>query len=120
MKKIVKIKNACAVVALLYVSGATEETVLRVCKMHGFETDHGMDDEDWRDAAVSLNLRVRSVSLSPVRLNKFVKEYKTGLYLVGTHNHLFVVDNGLVVDPRHENPPGLDRVVKQAWTVKRL
>lgn len=123
MKKIKKIKGSCAVVALHHVSGVDEETVLRVCKLHGFEVGEGMEDDDWKEAADDLGISIRAIPFKNCRLRAFVKKYPLGLYLVGTFDHLFVLDNGIIVDPREKMRgkwPGLGRIVKQAWVVKRL
>ena len=117
MKKLKRIDGACAVVALLYVSGLSEDTVLRICRLHGFEDGRGMEDAEWKEAAQELGIKTRSVPVSPQRLRKFVHDHKEGLFLIGTHDHIFVLDAGLIVDPRNETPPGLGRIVQQAWRV---
>ncbi len=120
MKKLKKIDGSCAVIALHHVSGIDEETVLRVCALHGFTPEDGMEDEDWQEAAKDLGLNIRAVPMKDVRLSAFKKAHNTGLYLVGTFDHLFVLDNGLIVDPREKlegRYPGLGRIVKRAWIV---
>jgi len=117
MKKIKEIDGSCAVCALCYCSGVDEETVLRVCTSCGFEAGFGMDDSDWQDAANCLGLTLRQVKMKPMALYSFIKKYQDGLYLVGTIDHLFVVDNGIIFDPRNTKPPGLRRMIKQAWRV---
>lgn len=120
MKKLRKIDGSCAVLALHHVSQIDEETVLRVCALHGFNPTDGMEDEDWIEAAKDLGLKLRSAGKFDCRLKKFVSEHKTGLYLVGTFDHLFVLDNGLIVDPKEKDAgryPGLGRIVKEAWRV---
>lgn len=116
MKKLKHLEGACAVLALHYISGKSEETALRVCKMHDFHPGEGMDDEDWREAAEVLGIRVRAMPLESMRLKRFVTLHSEGLFLIGTHNHLFVVDSGVIVDPRTKTP-GFGRIVKQAWRV---
>ena len=106
-------------IALQYVSGIDEETVLRVCALHGFESKAGMEDEEWRAAAEELKIKTRAMSLSPQKLRRFKRDYPQGLYLLGTCNHLFAIDNGIIIDPRCEKPPGLDRIIRQAWKVDK-
>lgn len=118
MKKLKKISGSCAVIALLYVSGLDEQTVLRVCGFHGFEAGLGMEDRQWQNAARDLGIDYRGISLSPCTLKQFIKNYSEGLYLVGTFDHLFVVDGGIIIDPRCEKPPGLKRIIRQAWRVR--
>ena len=123
MKKLIKIDNSCAVLALHHVSGLPEETVLRVCKLHDFTPHEGMHDEDWLEAAEDLGITVRAVFNGSERLGKFVNSHKEGLYLLGTFNHLFALDNGLIVDPKAKEwnrYPGLGRLVKQAWKVTKV
>lgn len=118
MKKLKEIDGSCAVVALWYVSGIDEETVLRVCTSCGFEVGEGMEDEEWQEAAHCLSVKMRSIPVDqPCTLYKFIKLHPKGLYLIGTFDHLFVVDNGVIVDPRCPRPPGLKRLIKQAWRV---
>jgi hypothetical protein len=117
MRKLKKIDAACAVLALLYVSEKSEETVLRMCKLHGFKEGAGMSDAEWGAAAKLLGVSARAIPLEACPLRKFIKDHKTGLFLVGTCDHLFVVDDGVIVDPRHPTPPGLRRTIRQAWRV---
>ncbi len=122
MKKLRKIEGSCACLALHHVSGIDEDTVLRVCTLHGFTPEDGMEDLDWQEAAKDLGLRLRMVPMKDVRLSKFVKAHGAGLFLVGTFDHLFVLDNGLIVDPREKDMgryPGLGRIVKRAWVIKK-
>lgn len=123
MKKLIKIDNSCAVLALHHVSGLDEETVLRVCKINDFTPKNGMEDEDWISAAKDLGISVRSCFLGSERLSSFITKKPEGLYLIGTFNHLFVLDNGLIIDPRSkewDGYPGLGRLVKQAWKVTKV
>lgn len=120
MKKLKKIDGSCAVIALHHCSGTDEETVLRICKLHGFTPADGMEDEEWQEAAKDLGLSIRAVPYKDCRLKQFIKKYPAGLFLMGTFDHLFVLDNGLVVDPREKMKgryPGLGRIVKKAWVV---
>lgn len=117
MRKLKKIKGACAPTALWYCCQKDEDTVLRVCQAYGFKEAEGMFDSDWQQAAQQLGITMRAVSLDPMRLGKFVKEYPDGLYLMSTRDHLFIVDNGVVFDPRYEKAPGLNRKVLAAWRV---
>lgn len=64
MKKIKKIDGSCAVCALHYVSGIDEETVLRICAMHGFEAGEGMTDDEYLEAAADLKLTLKKVKTS--------------------------------------------------------
>lgn len=119
MKKLKEIDSACVLVALWYCTGIDEETILRICTAYGFKPKMGMDDREWKSAAGHLGIKVRGIALEPCTLHKFIKNHPAGLFLMGTWDHLFVVDNGIIVDPRCSNPPGLKRVIKQAWRVER-
>jgi len=121
IKRIKKIKNACAPVALCHASGRDEDTVMRVCISAGFSKKEGMADEEWQQAADDLGIVMRAVPLIPQRLQKFIRRYKEGLFLVYTHDHLFCVDGGIIYDPREKlrgKWPGLGRIVKGAWRVE--
>lgn len=119
MKKLKKIDNSCAVVALHYVSGIAEDIVLRVCQLHEFHPKQGMDDKNWKAAGKDLGITVRAINFVPCTLKTFAREHMEGLYLLGTWDHLFVLDNGMIVDPRCARPPGLRRMIKQAWVVNK-
>lgn len=120
IKKLMKVKAACAVCALQYVSQVDEEAVLRICALHGFKTGQGMHDKDWRAAAATLEIKSRGVSMTQRSLGQFLKDYPTGLFFVATHDHLFVVDHGRIIDPRNKKPPGLKRMLRQAWRVTKI
>lgn len=122
MRKLRKIDGSCAVVALFFVSKLSEDIVIDICKDHGFEVGRGMTDDEWKAAAGSLGIKLRSVPLSPMKLRRFLHDYPRGLYLVTTCNHLFAVEGGIIIDPNNLYHPGLDRIVKGAWRVvkKRL
>ncbi len=117
MRKLKNIPGSCAVVALLYCSGLDEDTVIRVCSLHGFERGEGMDDKSWKEASKDLGISIRRVSMRKCRLSTFLNNHPKGLYIVGTFDHLFVVDNGIIIDPRHPTPPWLRRVITDAWRV---
>lgn len=117
MKKLKKINDSCAIVALLYCSGLDEDTVIRICKLHGFEAGRGMEDREILDSAKEMGLKVRKKTINSCRLSTFIKNNPKGLFLVGTHDHLFVIDNSLVIDPRNETRPGLGRIINQTWKV---
>jgi hypothetical protein len=77
-----------------------------------------MLDEDIESAARDLGLHLVRVSTIPIKVKSFIHRYKNGLYLVGTFDHVFVVDNGVMVDPRNKKPPGLYRMIKYLWRVE--
>ena len=119
MKKIKKIEAACAVCALQYVSGIDEETVLRVCALHGFAAGEGMTDYEWKEAAKDLRLKLKKTKDVNLTLRHFKRKHPEGLYLLSTRDHLFALDNGIIIDPRNPNPPGLGRIIKGAWLVTK-
>ncbi len=119
MKKLHKIKASCAVCALWYVAGIDEEAVLRVCRSLGFREGEGMTDIEWKSAARTLDIDIRGIAMQPCTLKKFIKNHQDGLYLLGTWDHLFVLDNSVIIDPRCERPPGLGRKILQAWIVMK-
>lgn len=119
MKKIKKIEAACAVCALQYVSGIDEETVLRICAMHGFAAGEGMTDYEWKEAARDLGLTLKKTRDINLTLRQIRRKYKHGLYILSTHDHLFALDNGIIIDPRNPKPPGLGRIISGAWIVTK-
>lgn len=123
MKKLKRMKNACAILALCYCAQVPEDTAIRICRACGFNEEQGMSDEDIIAAAKQLNLPIRSVLDVPLgvpgtRVCKFIKENKEGLFLARTHDHLFVIDNGLIVDPRIEGASSR-RLLRGVWRIQK-
>lgn len=116
MKKLKTLDGACAVLALCYVSKQNEEALIRICTLNGFAPERGMEDNEWLPAAKMVGISLRKVSKPPRTIKTFLKKYPKGCFLMRTHNHLFVIDHGIVVDPRMDTP-GLRRKVENAWRV---
>lgn len=106
--------------ALQYISGLDEEAVLRICKHSGFHPSLGMHDEDWKSAADLLGIEVHGMPHSPCRQEAFLKKKREGLYLLGTCDHIFVYDNGIIIDPRGPKTSGMGRIIKQVWKVIKI
>ena len=119
MKKLLSIDGSCALVALKYISGIDEDTMERLCTANNFKPEVGMFDEDWKKVAKILGIKIRSAIIEVGTLKQFVKSHPDGLFLVCTHDHIFVVDNGVVFDPKFPNAIKLKRVIKQAWKVTK-
>lgn len=123
MNKLKTIEGSCAVLALHHVSGVDEDTVIRICTLHNFKPAKGMKDRDWKAAADDLGIKIRMLQMEPCRLKNFWENHPSGVYLLGTHDHLFVLDNNILIDPREKlrgKYPGLRRIVKQAWRVQKI
>lgn len=118
MKRIKKIDGWCAVVALQFLSGLPEKIVLEVCKIDGFDPFHGFDDEDWPETAKDLGIKLEKLRIGkyPHRLKQFKKKHPYGKFLIGTYDHLFVMMDGIIVDPVH-GEDGWGRIVREAWRV---
>ena len=110
MKKLLEIPGACAVIALRYASRTTDEKALHIC------VGQGLFDSQWQKAAEELGLKLTKVRSRKIMLRDFIKKHSTGLYLISTHNHLFVVENGEVYDPGW-GAAGLRRNITGAWEV---
>lgn len=119
MRKLIKIPGACVPCALQYASGIDEETVLRICALHGFEAGEGMCDHEYLEAAADLKMKLKRVNVDAEPLNKFMRRHKNGLYLLVTFDHMFVLDSSIIVDPRNKRAPGLWRVIREAYRVLR-
>ena len=118
LKKLKKIAGACVVLAFCYASKQNEETVLRLCTLHGFEPGRGMTDIEYLACAKVLGLKLKKKLSEPIELRKFLKLHPKGLYIVVTCNHMLVVDNGLIIDPREGGDTGKQRrKIISAWKV---
>lgn len=121
-KKLKKIDGSCAPFALKYLSGMSDGEVHDICQFFGFQQDTGMEEHEFLDAARDMGIRFRRMNLKKkdlyrVKLRKFIKLYSEGVYLIYTSAHLFVVDNGEVVDLINPGYLGLDRIVTGVWTI---
>ena len=120
LKKLKKLKGACVVLAFCYVTKQNEETIERMCTLHGFEPGRGLTDVEYLACAKMLGIKLRkAINFQPTELKKFQKEYKKGLYVLVTHDHMLVLDNGLIVDPREGAETGRTRrKIINAWKVR--
>jgi hypothetical protein len=110
MKKLRQIENTCVPIALRYAAGVEESKVIEKC------LSAGMFNCQCLHAAKSLGLKLERVVWKKIKLKQFLKKYPTDLFIMATHNHLFVVDNGRIVDHTWNNA-GLSRMVLQAYRV---
>lgn len=122
MRKLKKIDGFCAPFALKYVSKLDDETVYAVCKLHDFTPEFGMEEHEWTEAAEELGIGLERVNLKKTgfyrsRLRKFINWHKKGVYFIYTDGHLFLIENGKVVDQLNPGYLGLDRLVTGAWRV---
>ncbi len=120
MKKLRRIRNSCAVIALHILSGVPEEFVLELCKDCGFDSDSGMEDNEWKEAGMFLGIFTRKISIPQgTTLSKFIKKYPHHKYLVANSSHIFIVDDSAVIDPKGPfgGKRGKQRIIKQAWHI---
>ena len=111
MKKLTNTPGACAIIAIRYAARTSDAAALRAC------INQGQFDEQWQKAAEELGLKLTKVRSRKILLKNFLKKFPEGMFIVGTHDHLFVVDNGKVVDPAYD-VPGLSRTLTGAWLVE--
>lgn len=120
MKTLRRVKNACAVIALHYISKLPEGFVLELCKDCGFNSSDGMEDEEWKEAGRFLGIFTKKIKVGPkTTLRAFIKKYPNGIFFVANTAHIFVVDNGIAVDPKggFGGKCGKGRIIKQAWYI---
>lgn len=120
MKKLLSIKyttNACALTAICYVSKKDEETLFRLCKAYNLNFMDGLHDHQWQRVCRMLGITMKACLREEMTLRDFIKSHPKGCYFVGTVDHLFVVDDSTIFDPRTKKLPGLGRTLVQAWKV---
>ncbi len=120
MKKLLSKKyttNACALTAICYVTKKDEETLFRLCAAHNMKFTDGLTDRQWQKLVRILGFKIKACLPEPISLGQFIKTHQKGCYLVGESDHLFVVDHGILFDPRTKDSklPGLRRTLVQAW-----
>lgn len=120
-RKLKYVSGYCAPHALKYASGRTEASVLNICADNYFTPEHGMEEHEWQKAARELGIRLRRRNLKQAglyrcKLKDFIKACPEGMFIIYTDAHLFVVDDGEVIDPLNDDP-FLHRIVTGAWRV---
>lgn len=121
MNKLKKHRNACAPLALCYISGIDNETVLRVCIAAGFDFDEGMYEDDIIEAANELEMTLERVKyLRKPSLAKFIETHTEGLYLILTIDHALCIDNGLIYDPRCPGEGGGRKIYSAYKVIKSM
>lgn len=88
-----------------------------MCEAHNYKVKEGMTDRQWMKIARIMGLKIRSCLKEEMSLGDFILKYSKGCYFVGQKDHLFVVDDGIIYDPRTIELPGLRRLLVQAWKV---
>ena len=106
--------------ALKYLSKLEDSIVHEICLSNWFQQDHGMEENEWRKAAKEMGLRLRRLNLKKrdlyrAKLSHISKIYSSGKYIIYTPEHLFVLDNGKIIDPLNGNGYGPDRIVTGVW-----
>lgn len=114
MRIIKRVDGWCAVLALQNVTGFAQDTVVEVCESNGFHPFDGMEDQEWQSAAKELGVKLKTMRIVPQKLRRFLRTHKTGLFLVGSKDHLLVVRDGRFFDPIWGS---LDIIIKQSWRV---
>jgi hypothetical protein len=110
-------KNTCALTAICYVSKKDEDLLIRQCIALNMKYETGLTDPQWQKIIRILKIKIKHILPEPVSLGQFIKDYPQGLFIVAQDDHLFVVDNGVIFDPRTKKLPGLRRTLVQAWKV---
>jgi hypothetical protein len=121
-RKLKYVSGYCAPHALHFVSGKSENTVYEACLNNDFSKEFGMEEYEWQKAAKELGVRLRRKNLKRAglygcQLKDFIKACPEGMYIIYTHMHLFVVEDGEIYDLLNPNNPGLSRLVTGAWRV---
>ncbi len=111
------IRGACVLCALQYVSKHEEEHVMKICLQNKWAAKRGMQTTEWLKAAKQLGIMLEKTPLTPIRVGRFLKKFTTETYLVETSDHLFVIENGIMIDPREPKPPGLCRTILSAYRI---
>lgn len=111
MKKLENIKDVCAPLAVKIASGLPDEKVIEIFISQGFTCD------DLMLYAKKAGLRLRGIKFKKMQLRRFIKRFPEGMFILVTHNHFFVLDNGKVNDP-HWGSDGLYRIIVKAWCVQ--
>lgn len=91
--------------------------MLAVCRKYGWYHG-GMSNAEWVRAAKKLGIKTKRLRFRQCKLGLFMKNRKKKTYIISTHGHVFVLDKGLIIDPRFKGK-GLKRIVRQAWRVEK-
>ncbi len=102
MGKIHKFNNNCHLVAGMAVYGGDEDKLLAAWKRHGWVENTGMHSRDYHEALRELGVEVVKIDWTEVRhrtVGQIMKQFPTGVYLVGVDAHVFVMRDGQIMDP---------------------
>jgi hypothetical protein len=121
---LMSIPNTCAPVALKYLSGKDDVEVTEACLRQGIFEDEIIE------AAKLLGITlIKMDGMKTMEVRKFMKEYPKGKFLVTTHDHIFVIQDRVQIDPYLETEnakralkslkpiPGTRRMLLEAWKV---
>lgn len=119
--------NNCALIALKFVSGRSDEEVIRVCLNRGFK-NHGMYNHEILRAAMDLGVQYKDMNPKNfeipnpknywnkkstfITLSEFIRRYPVGTFMVFVNGHVFVVQNSKIYDPNMRGPGTKRRVTK--------
>lgn len=114
-RKIKRVDGFCAPSALKYLSGLDEKLVYDICAANHWNEKIGMEDREWMKAFKEAGVKFRRLNLKRKGLygkilRKIKHEYSAGRYIVLTDNHIFVLDNGEIIDPLYLSE-GLSRKI---------
>ena len=112
-------QGACVLRALHYISGINPDTIQRACTTFNWTPERNMTDSDIYYATCILHIRLKHIPKRKYNctIKKFLQINKTGLYLVRTHNHLLVIDNGIMIDLYFNKTEGIYRKILFAMEV---
>ncbi len=119
MSRMHKLYGSCPIIALQHVSGLSESQVIDICKWHGFEWGQGMDMQEIHAAAREIGIKKRRIKMDKCTLRTFLRDYPNGLYIVCSHNHIFAVINGGIINHPMQEAPGHRTHIVMAWRVNK-
>ena len=105
-------EGSCAIDALKYLSKLDDTTLVKAA------IAQGMHSEEVVATAKTLGITIVPMDIKRTEVRKFITSFPKGTFLVRTHDHIFVIEDGKQVDPLLLiHPPGTRRTLTEAWKV---
>ena len=110
-------EGSCVIDSLQYISKLDDLTLVKAA------VKQGMHSEETIATARELGITLVPMELKSTEVRKFISEYPKGTFLVRTHDHMFVIEDGKQVDPylssdlNKRKGPGTRRILTETWKV---
>ena len=114
----IKDKNDCVVRAIAHATNTPYKLVHTYCAQYGRKSNRGMMTGFLNEKQILLGHKISPVKIIRYKLtvNKFMKGFITGTFLVCTVDHMFAVKDGILFDSGFMN----NQKVREAFRLTKI